>query len=134
MERIEYIFIFMFFHIIFQCFINGFYSRIYFMPNDSRYMFGSILDSLPIVPVIVRVKEIAVWKIYTAVVIGVKYVTSRFLLLIVNFDGWEFLLNTLSKAFLFAPCRILVDGEDVVFRNQRDILDSLKRNVEFPNN
>ena len=79
-------------------------------------MFGSILDSLPIVPVIVRVKEIAVWKIYTAVVIGVKYVTSRFLLLIVNFDGWVFLFNALSESLLFTPCRILIDGKDIIFK------------------
>ena len=77
----------MLFQIVLQSFIDGLNCWFHFMPNDSRYMFGSILDSLPIVPVIVRVKEIAVWKIYTAVVIGVKYVTSRLLFLIVNLDG-----------------------------------------------
>ena len=114
MERVENIFIFVFFHIVLQCFIDGLNCWLYFISNDSRYMFGSILDSLPIVPVIVRVKEIAVWKIYTVVVIGVKYVTSRFLFLIVNLDGWVFLFNTLPKSFLFAPCILPSDRLHIV--------------------
>ena len=47
-------------------------------------MFGSILDLFPIIPVIVRVKEISVRKKRTAGIICIEHVTSRFLLLIVE--------------------------------------------------
>ena len=79
-------------------------------------MSGCILDSLKIIPVIIRVKEIAIWEICSTGIIGIEYVTSRFLLLIVSLDGWVFLLNALSESFLFAPCSILVNDEDVIFK------------------
>ena len=93
-------------------------------------MFGSILDFLEIIPVIIGVKEIAFWEIRTAGIIGIEYVTSRFLLLIVNLDGWIFLFNTLSESFLFTPCCILIDGENIIFKMVISYLTSAS--VLFP--
>lgn len=44
MERIEYIFVLMFFFVVIQCFFNGFNSCLNLMPDNSRDAFRSFFD------------------------------------------------------------------------------------------
>lgn len=131
MKRVPNIIIFLFVHIFFQCSFNYILIRLYHLAYYLRNTLSRFFDSCKILRIIIaRIQVVTFREIFATCIIRGIYTTSRFFLLKIYFNGWEFFFDNISYSFLLTPSCGLTDSENIII--QFIISDFATTSILFP--
>ena len=100
-KRVPNIIIFLFVHIFFQCSFNYILIRLYHLAYYLRNTLSRFFDSCKILRIIIaRIQVVTFREIFATCIIRGIYTTSRFFLLKIYFNGWEFFFDLNSATLL----------------------------------
>jgi len=130
-KRVPNIIIFLFVHIFFQCSFNYILIRLYHLAYYFRNTLSRFFDSCKILRIIIpRIQVVTFREIFATCIIRGIYTTSRFFLLKIYFNGWEFFFDNISYSFLLTPSCGLTDSENIIM--QFIISDFATTSILFP--